>query len=103
MYIPSEPGEQGTKSSWAAAFCVQVGDPGPSKSQETILVLETRLSFRAVFILAYPLLTAVGVSLIYAVVSGIRLSSLLALGCKVCLQKPCCLCGELYPRSQILY
>ena len=64
---------------------------------------ETRLSFRAAFIPAYPTLTAAGALLIYVVVSGIRLGSLLALSYKVCLQKPCCLCGELYPRSQILY
>lgn len=75
----------------------------PSESWEKVLVLETRLCFRATFILAYPLSTAVGVLLIYAVVSGIRLGSLLALSYKVCLQKPCCLCGELYPRSQMLY
>lgn len=83
--------------------CIQVADLDPSESQKKVLVLETRLSFRATFILAYPLLTVVGVSLIYAVVSGIRLGSLLALSYKVCLRKPCCLCGELYPYSQILY
>lgn len=82
---------------------IQAGDPDPSKSQEKVLALETRLSFCVMFIVAYPSLTAVGALLIYAVVSGIRLGSLLALSYKVCLQKPCCLCGELYPRSQILY
>lgn len=81
---------------------VQAGDLDPSRNQGEILVLEPRLPYCAMFVVVYPLLTA-AVVLIYAVVSGIRLGSLLALSCKVCLQKPCCLCGELYPCSQILY